>query len=105
LLHAVDIEGIAQRDLAAARKLSYSTLKSRVQKARVSLKRQIIACCDVSFDARHQVVDADPAASGAVPPASAPARSSPVREPGGATPRGAHCRSCLRCATGSKPTA
>ena len=60
LLHAVDIEGIAQRDLAAARKLSYSTLKSRVQKARMSLKRQIIACCDVSFDARHQVVDADP---------------------------------------------
>jgi RNA polymerase sigma-70 factor (ECF subfamily) len=64
LLHAVDIEGTAQRDLAAARKLSYSTLKSRVQKARVSLKRQIIACCDVSFDARHQVVDADPRGGG-----------------------------------------
>ncbi len=60
LLRAVDIEGIAQQDLAAARKLSYSTLKSRVQKARMSLKRQIIACCDVSFDARHRVVDADP---------------------------------------------
>jgi RNA polymerase sigma-70 factor (ECF subfamily) len=60
LLHAVEVEGIAQRDLAAARKVPYSTLKSRVQKARVGLKRQIIACCDVSFDARHQVVDADP---------------------------------------------
>jgi len=60
LLRAVDIEGIAQRDLAAARKLSYSTLKSRVQKARVSLKREIIACCDLSFDARHRVVDAAP---------------------------------------------
>lgn len=60
LLRAVDIEGMAQRDLAAARKLSYSTLKSRVQKARVSLKREIIACCDVSFDTRHRVLDADP---------------------------------------------
>lgn len=60
LLRAVDIDGIAQRDLAAARKLSYSTLKSRVQKARASLKREIIACCELSFDARHRVVDADP---------------------------------------------
>jgi len=60
LLHTVDVKGTAQRDLAAARKLPYSTLKSRVQKARMSLKRQVIACCDVSFDARHQVVDADP---------------------------------------------
>jgi RNA polymerase sigma-70 factor (ECF subfamily) len=64
LLRAVDIEGIAQRDLAAARKLSYSTLKSRVQKARLSLKREIIACCDVSFDARHRVVDIDPRGAG-----------------------------------------
>ena len=64
LLHAVDIEGIAQRDLATTRKLSYSTLKSSVQKARASLKRQIIACCIVSFDARHRVVDADPRAVG-----------------------------------------
>lgn len=64
LLRAVDIEGIAQRDLAAARKLSYSTLKSRVQKARVSLKREIIACCDLSFDARHRVVGADPRGAG-----------------------------------------
>jgi RNA polymerase sigma-70 factor, ECF subfamily len=64
LLRAVDIEGIAQRDLAAARKLSYSTLKSRVQKARVSLKREIIACCDVSFDARHRVVEATPRGAG-----------------------------------------
>ena len=64
LLRAVDIGGIAQRDLAAARKLSYSTLKSRVQKARVSLKREIIACCDVSLDARHRVVDATPRGAG-----------------------------------------
>ena len=64
LLRAVDIGGIAQRDLAAARKLSYSTLKSRVQKARVSLKRKIIACCEVSLDARHRVVDAIPRGAG-----------------------------------------
>ena len=60
LLRAVDIEGLAQRDLAAARKLSYSTLKSRVQKARANLKREIIACCHLSFDARDRVVDAAP---------------------------------------------
>lgn len=64
LLRAIDVEGIAQRDLATARELSYSTLKSRVQKARASLKREIIACCDLSFDARHRVVDAAPRGAG-----------------------------------------
>jgi RNA polymerase sigma-70 factor (ECF subfamily) len=64
LLRAVDIEGLAQRDLAVARKLSYSTLKSRVQKARGSLKREIMACCHLSFDARSRVVDAAPRGTG-----------------------------------------
>jgi RNA polymerase sigma-70 factor (ECF subfamily) len=64
LLRAIELEGIAQRDLAAARKLPYSTLKSRVQKARASLKREIIACCEISLDARNRVVDADPRGRG-----------------------------------------
>lgn len=50
LLMAVELEGVNQKELAENYGISYSTLKSRVQKSRVELKKIFEDCCAFSFD-------------------------------------------------------
>ena len=45
-------DGMSQVDLAAALDLSVSGAKSRVQRARKMLERQVSSCCRLAFDAR-----------------------------------------------------
>lgn len=57
LLSAVDLEGQSQKALAEAEGISYSTLKSRVQKSRGELKALFEGCCHFSLDKNGSVVD------------------------------------------------
>ncbi len=51
----VDVEGESQRDVATALGLSYSGLKSRVQRGRAKLRAQFLECCHVELDRRGAV--------------------------------------------------
>ena len=57
LLRKIDIEGLSQKDTAIELGISYSTLKSRVQKARLNLKRLFSECCQITVDRYGNVVD------------------------------------------------
>ena len=57
LLQGVDILGQPQKAYAEALGISYSTLKSRVQKARMELRDLFDACCDLQLDAQGNVMD------------------------------------------------
>lgn len=57
LLTAIDIEGQSQKHYAETTGLSYSTLKSRVQKARAELRCVFEACCRFSFDKHGNLAD------------------------------------------------
>lgn len=55
-LTLIDLEGRSQKEAARALGVSYSGLKSRVQRARGMLKRAILDCCDYEFDRYGNVV-------------------------------------------------
>jgi RNA polymerase sigma-70 factor, ECF subfamily len=57
LLRAIDMEGQSQKEYAATHGISYSTLKSRVQKARLALRRVFENCCHLSLDTRGNISD------------------------------------------------
>ncbi len=57
LLQSVDIDGKSQKQVAAEMGISYSTLKSRVQKSRSELRAVYQQCCQFSFDAQGNVLD------------------------------------------------
>ncbi|NWG39891.1 MAG: sigma-70 family RNA polymerase sigma factor [Hydrogenophilaceae bacterium] len=50
-LLATEFEGRPLRELAAAEGVSLSAIKSRASRARALLKAQVLACCQVEFDA------------------------------------------------------
>ncbi len=50
VLLAIDVDGEAQKAYAARKGLKYSTLKSRVQRARQRLKAALEACCALGVD-------------------------------------------------------
>jgi len=50
LLEKVDIQGQKQKDLAKELNMSYSGLKSRVQRARNKMKDLFQACCEIKLD-------------------------------------------------------
>ena len=52
LLNAIEVENIKQKDLAVQMDIPYTTLKSKVQKARKNLFKQFMNCCDVERDGR-----------------------------------------------------
>ena len=52
-----DLQGMAQADFAAAKGLSLSGAKSRVQRARQRLRSQMSQACQVQLDAAGHVVD------------------------------------------------
>lgn len=60
LLTAIDIEAQSQKDYAEALGVSYSTLKSRVQKGRTELRALFEKCCHFSLDKNGNLVDFDP---------------------------------------------
>jgi RNA polymerase sigma-70 factor, ECF subfamily len=53
----VDLEGHSQREIAERLGLSYSGLKSRVQRGRAQLRAVLLRCCDVELDGRGRVID------------------------------------------------
>ena len=59
LLLAVDIKGQSQKEIAEAQNISYSTVKSRVQKSRGDLKNLFEECCNLSLDQQGNVIDCE----------------------------------------------
>lgn len=57
LLMVIELEGISQKDYAEQNGISYSTLKSRVKKARELLKKQFDDCCYFELDKNGNVID------------------------------------------------
>jgi len=57
LLTAIDINNESQKQYAEKIGVSYSTLKSRVQKSRVLLKQVFHDCCHFDIDKRGNVYD------------------------------------------------
>lgn len=51
-----ELEGKSQKETAQKLGLSYSGLKSRVQRAREMLKKSILDCCDYEFDKYGNIV-------------------------------------------------
>ena len=60
LLTAIDLNGVSQKAYAEQKGISYSTLKSRVQKSRAALRGQFERCCQLTLDGRGRVMDCDP---------------------------------------------
>ncbi|TQV87630.1 RNA polymerase sigma factor SigZ [Aliikangiella coralliicola] len=59
LLRKVDIEGVSQKMIASEMGISYSTLKSRVQKSRVKLRELFEGCCHFTKNNRGDVIDCE----------------------------------------------
>lgn len=57
LLDAIDLKGVSQKELAKELDVSYSTLKSRVQKARKELKDLFDDCCHLELDKSGTPID------------------------------------------------
>ena len=57
LLLAIDLNGLSQKQMAELQGVSYSTLKSRVQKSRGELKKMFENCFELTFDNRGRVLD------------------------------------------------
>lgn len=47
-----DVEGIKQKDIAKRMNLSYSGLKSRIQRGREMIKDMFLECCNLSIDSK-----------------------------------------------------
>ena len=59
-LLATEWEGLTQAEYATRRGLSISGAKSRVQRARIELKRLLEECCSFELDRRGQIIEATP---------------------------------------------
>ena len=59
LLEAVELNGESQKQIAEKVGVSYSTLKSRVQKGRVELKKLFEECCTLQLDKYGNLVDCE----------------------------------------------
>lgn len=64
LLRAIDIEGRVQKSYAEELGISYSALKSRVQRGRVQLRNLFENCCHLELDGKGNVMDYNPKAVG-----------------------------------------
>lgn len=60
LLTAIDINGESQRQYAESLGISYSTLKSRVQKARTQLRSLFDNCCQMELDTQGNLMEYEP---------------------------------------------
>ena len=59
LLTAIELGGMSQKDYAAANGIPYSTLKSRVKKARTELWQVFDDCCHMKLDNQGNLMDYD----------------------------------------------
>lgn len=57
LLMAIDINQVSQKKYAEQLGISYSTLKSRVQKSRQMLKKSYDDCCHFNYDNQGNLMD------------------------------------------------
>jgi len=53
----IEVDGLSQREAAQRLGLSFSGMKSRVQRARSKLKEALLRCCAVEVDRRGRVLD------------------------------------------------
>ena len=67
-LELTAVEGLTQDEAARREGLSLSGMKSRVQRARATVLREIQHCCGLQRDARGHVTGVGPSAEGACPP-------------------------------------
>lgn len=63
LITAIDMEGQSQKEYAAEHGISYSTLKSRVQKGRTQLRGLFDKCCQFTLDKSGNLVEYNPKSS------------------------------------------
>ena len=59
LLRKIDLEGESQKEYAEKTGISYSTLKSRVQKSRGALRKLFDDCCHFTIDQYGEIIDCD----------------------------------------------
>jgi RNA polymerase sigma-70 factor (ECF subfamily) len=59
-----EIEGMTQKAAAEAQGVSLTAMKSRVQRGREKLRRELERCCTIALDGRRRVVDCKPRQSG-----------------------------------------
>ena len=59
MLTAIELHGQSQKAYAAEHGLSYSTLKSRVQRSRGNLLKLFKNCCELSRDSQGRLADCD----------------------------------------------
>jgi RNA polymerase sigma-70 factor (ECF subfamily) len=62
-----DLNGLTQCEAAERSGLSFSGMKSRVQRARQQLKEVLLECCRIEFDCRGGIVDYAPRDAGNSP--------------------------------------
>ncbi len=55
-----EFDGLTQRQLANRLSISLSGAKSRVQRGRALLKKNLLDCCQIEFDRRGSVIDCNP---------------------------------------------
>ena len=55
-----EFEGLTQKQLAERLGIGLSAAKSRVQRGRALLKKDLLACCQFEFDRRGSVIDCVP---------------------------------------------
>ena len=63
LMRAIELEGKSQKAYAHEMGISYSTLKSQVQKGRSELKKLFEKCCDYELDKQGNLIDFTPKAN------------------------------------------
>ena len=61
-LNAVDLQGQSQKDYAETLGINYTTAKSRVQRARKRLRKELDNCCEVILDRRGSPIECLPRA-------------------------------------------
>ena len=66
-LTLTELEGLTQKQAAAMLGLSFSGMKSRVQRGRARLREAFEACCDIALDTRGRAVSCEPRARGPTP--------------------------------------
>ena len=60
LLTAIELKGLSQKEYATKHNINYSTVKSRLQKARNQLRKLYEDCCYLSFDKNGNIIDYEP---------------------------------------------
>ena len=59
-----ELEGMSQKEAAEQLGISYTAMKSRVQRGRVMLREKVERCCAVARDGRGHIVDFEPRVPG-----------------------------------------